>query len=225
MPKRTKSIFTPRKKYRLKFKQRVEPKQKARAQPPPGSLTYLAINQISGMLTNLNSLLHGTLATAPELLKDYVRRSAMELHAIQKLLIEKLPDKYNDSEDEVHRLVNSETEDAGTVESRLQAISSALDVVTGTVKSKAEEDLTSLGLLPALRELSIGKSQRAKNYISLIGGLKVACRELTSYWKKIRTQICENNRHDVEEYRELKSALHDDLDDAYAFIENLRNNV
>lgn len=227
MPKKTRSLFKPRKAYKTKFK---TPKaQKSAPQIPPGTRIYDTLNQITSMLSQINGLLYGTMAPAPDLLKDYLRRSVQELHALQKLLVDKLPENY--SQDEIAEHVEEMESVPEDVKASLVEIDTALDcnwmfdVVATSVIDKACENLTSLGLMPALRELSIGKTQRAKNYVAAHGGLKTSCRKLADYWRRVRTIVCDNNRHDPDEYRELKSALHDDLDDAYEFIEKLDNNL
>ena len=228
MPKRTRSVFKPRKSYKTRFQ---TPKQKPAPMIPPGTRIYETLNQITSMLSMINGLLYGVMAPAPDILKDYLRRSVQELHALQKLLVDKLPENYGRDE-EIAEHVDESSSIPEDVKASLHEIETYLDsnwmldeVTSSSVKDKIAEDLTSLGLMPALRELSIGKTQRAKNYVATNSGLKSACRKLADYWRKVRTLVCDNNRHDPEEYRELKSALHDDLDDAYQFIETLPNNV
>lgn len=229
MPKRTRSVFKPRKSYKTKFQ--APKSKKVVSQIPPGTRIYETLNQITSMLSQTNGLLYGVMAPAPDILKDYLRRSIQELHALQKLLVDKLPENYG-KDDEIAEHVEVPDSVPDDVKASIVEIETMLDsnwmlddVTSTSVRDKALEDLTSLGLMPALRELSINKTQRAKNYVASNGGLKNACRKLADYWRRVRTTICDNNRHDPDEYRELKSALHDDLDDAYQFIETLVNNV
>lgn len=229
MPKRTRSVFKPRKSYKTKFQ--APKSKKVVPQIPPGTRIYETLNQITSMLSQTNGLLYGVMAPAPDILKDYLRRSIQELHALQKLLVDKLPENYG-KDDEIAEHVEVPDSVPDDVKASIVEIETMLDsnwmlddVTSTSVRDKALEDLTSLGLMPALRELSINKTQRAKNYVASNGGLKNACRKLADYWRRVRTTICDNNRHDPDEYRELKSALHDDLDDAYQFIETLVNNV
>lgn len=229
MPKRTRSVFKPRKSYKTKFQ--APKSKKVVSQIPPGTRIYETLNQITSMLSQTNGLLYGVMAPAPDILKDYLRRSIQELHALQKLLVDKLPENYG-RDDEIAEHVEVPDSVPDDVKASIAEIETMLDsnwmlddVISTSVRDKALEDLTSLGLMPALRELSINKTQRAKNYVASNGGLKNACRKLADYWRRVRTTICDNNRHDPDEYRELKSALHDDLDDAYQFIESLPNNV
>lgn len=225
MPKRTSSIFKPKSKYKRKFKQSKQPKPVK--QIPPGTRIYETLNQITSMLSQLNALLYGVMEPANDFMKDYLRRAAMELHSLQKLLVDKLPDNYSKDDAEVAEHVNNE------IQASLLGIEAQLGngwmletiASVTSAQSRLESELTNLGLMPALRELSIGRSTRGKNYTAMIGGLKKACRRLTDYWRESRTQICNNNRHDAEEYRELKSALSDDLAEAYSFIESLTNNI
>lgn len=226
MPKRTSSIFKPKSRYKRKFKSSKQQTVKPVKQIPPGTRIYATLNQITSMLSQMNGLLYGAMEPANDFMKDYLRRAAMELHSLQKLLVDKLPDNYSKDDAEVAEHVNNE------ISAALRDIDFKLGntwmfeshASVTSVQNRLESELTNLGLMPALRELSIGRSTRSKSYISLLGGMKKACRRLTDYWRDVRTQICNNNKHDAEEYRELKSALGDDLEEAYIFIESLKNN-
>ncbi len=227
MPKKTKSVFTSRKKsYRRKFSSPKPQAQVKREQRGEYESLYAAMNVVSQILLQMNSALKDVLAPAPDLLKDYMRRASKELHALHKQLASKLPDDLSEPESinykkPVENVEASVIDELNDIEAKLSVLVKAADAL-----SKTADDLLGLGLMPALREVSIGKTQRAKAFVGMNGsGVKNACRALAKRWKEQRLVICNNNRHDPEEFRELKSALHSDMDEATDFIESLPNNV
>ncbi len=231
MPKKS-SVFSVKKGYKRKFKTTPKVSQKPQKRQIPFAAMYTAMNKISSILMSLNELKHDVFGErCPELLKGYVSRSQMELHALQKLLNDKLPDSY--TEDAEHKYAdydNSESprtvdddskKEATSFEEDIHKIEEVLATLDNSPKKKLARELTTLGVMVGLRELSIGKSPRAKQYLSLHGSLLKACRELLKFWKEEREQICANNKHDAAEYKDLKESLSQDLDEGNEFISNL----
>lgn len=233
MPKR--SVFTQ--------KTRVSRSRSRAPAPLPavkaGAGIYEGMNEVSGWLRAMNTGLNTTFAGAPELLKSYIRNASITLHELMELMTTKLPKE--NSDDQPYGLVQKQP-DVKPQDAPADAVAALQEIeaayggdmnkpnakrvtapksVTRDVLNKLRTDLLSLGLIAGLHRLQQGRDASSKAWIAQAGSLRRAMMDLSTYWEDQRTTVCENNRHDPEEYRELREALQSDMDQAHAIINAL----
>lgn len=203
-----------------------------------GAGIYEGLNEVSGWLRAMNTGLNTTFAGAPELLKAYIRNASITLHELVELMTTKLPKE--NSDDQPYSLIEKQP-DVKPQDAPVDAVAALQEIeaaygggmnkpnakrvtqkpVTRDVLNKLRSDLLSLGLIAGLHRLQQGRDASSKAWIAQAGTLRRAMMDLSSYWEDQRTTVCENNRHDAEEYRELREALQSDMDQAHAIINAL----
>lgn len=198
-----------------------------------GAGIYDGLNEVSGWLRAMNTGLNTTFAGAPELLKTYIRNASLTLHEMMELMTTKLPRENQDVE--AYSLLEPKPEpkpDTGVV-AALQTLESVYGgnmanpkarhapAKPVAAKPKLISDLLSLGLISGMHRLQSGRDQTAKALISTCGGLRRAAMDLADAWEAQREIVCENNRHDHQEYQELREALQSDMQQAHAIINSL----
>ena len=210
------SIFSPHRSKSHRSKP-VHVAKPVRPSVSPGSQLYEGINTVTSWLGMMQRGLDTTFSGAPVPLRIYIENAMLALHDLVDLMTSKQPE-------------GTRIESLEYAPKTVEAAMKTLDNIAASIGCKVmaqksnqplEEKLLKFGVMDALHTLALGRSPIAKSYITLHGTLKTACMRLADHWEHDQRIVCENNRHDPEEYRDLCSSLQDDMDDAHKFINNL----
>lgn len=183
----------------------------------PGAMLYTGINEVSGWLRTLQAGLDGTFSEAPAPLRMYVQNAMLSLHELVELMTDKLP-KADSKEAEILKPKEAVAELA-----RIEAAFAPPPQHAPACNAKvlAQRKLLAHGILEGLKLLAYRKTPEAQAFIAMHGTPKTAALRLFSMWEDERETVCENNRHDPEEYRELRMDMQEQASRAHEFINSM----